>query len=139
MSAIRFVVPGAPVGKGRPRFAKRGNFVQAYTPEKTASYENLVKLSAQEAMQGAELFEGAVSVDIVLYVTPPESWSLKKKRAALNGEVMPTSKPDIDNVVKGIFDACNEIVWKDDKQACDVRVIKRYSNLAKAIVMVRAI
>lgn len=40
--AMNFVVPGEPVGKGRPKFARRGNFVTAYTPEKTASYENLV-------------------------------------------------------------------------------------------------
>lgn len=135
-ATVSFVVPGAPVGKGRPKFARRGNFVTAYTPEKTVSYENLVKVKAEEAMAGRSVIEGAVSVSITLFVTPPVSWSQKKQRAALEGQIFPTSKPDIDNVVKGIFDACNEIVWRDDKQACDVFVCKRYATSAKAIVSV---
>ena len=134
---VAFVIPGTPVGKGRPKFARRGAFTVAYTPEKTASYENLVKVKAEEAMQGRQVIDGAVSVVIALYVTPPASWSLKKQRAALAGEIFPTSKPDVDNVIKGIFDACNEIVWKDDKQACDVRVVKRYAQTARAAVEVR--
>jgi Holliday junction resolvase RusA-like endonuclease len=138
-AAIAFVIPGTPVGKGRPKFARRGNFVTAYTPEKTASYENLVKVKAQEAMNGRAVIEGAVSVVVALYVTPPASWSQKKQRAALAGEIYPTSKPDVDNVIKGIFDACNEIVWRDDKQACDVRVIKRYDQAARAAVEVRSL
>ena len=134
---ISFVVPGTPVGKGRPKFARRGNFVTTYTPEKTASYENLVKVKAEEAMVGRQLIEGAVSVEIMLLITPPASWSQKKQREALEGRIFPTSKPDIDNVLKGIMDACNEIVFKDDKQAVDVRVAKRYGQVARASVEVR--
>jgi Holliday junction resolvase RusA-like endonuclease len=135
-AAVAFVVPGTPVGKGRPKFARRGNFVSTYTPEKTASYENLVKVKAQEAMRGVPPFDGAVSVTIHLWVTPPASWSQKKQRQALNHEVLPTSKPDVDNVIKGIFDAMNEIVWKDDKQAVDVFIRKRYAIAASAVVEV---
>ncbi|OJY07257.1 MAG: crossover junction endodeoxyribonuclease RuvA [Nitrosospira sp. 56-18] len=139
MSEISFVIPGTPVGKGRPKFARRGNFVTTYTPEKTASYENLVKLAAAEAMQGRAVIDGAVSVWIGLYVTPPASWSQKKQRNALNGGIFPTSKPDLDNCIKGIFDACNEIVWKDDKQAVELSVTKRYAEQARAVVQVTAI
>lgn len=138
-AAIAFVIPGTPIGKGRPKFARRGNFTVAYTPEKTASYENLVKVKAEEAMQGQPLFEGAVSVEIALFVTPPASWSQKKQREALAGSIFPTSKPDVDNCLKGIMDACNEIVFKDDKQAVDVKVIKRYADTARAFVKVAAL
>lgn len=139
MSAVDFVIPGPPVGKGRPRFAKRGKFVSTYTPEKTASYENLVKIKAQEAMRGRSPLDGPVALELMLSVMPPASWSKKKKADALSGAVMPTSKPDIDNVLKGICDAMNEIVWIDDKQVCDVRIIKRYSENAEARVAVRAL
>lgn len=138
-ATVAFVIPGTPVGKGRPKFARRGAFVTAYTPEKTASYENLVKLAAAEAMAGRDIIAGAVCVGIHLYVTPPASWSQKKQREALEGRIFPTSKPDIDNVLKGIMDACNEIVFKDDKQAVDVRVVKRYGQVARAAVEVRAL
>lgn len=139
MTAVRFVIPGAPVGKGRPKFARRGAFVTVYTPEKTASYENLVKVKAEEAMQGRELFSGAVSVAIWIYVTPPASWSQEKQRAAIAGEIFPISKPDVDNVAKGILDACNKIVWRDDMQSCDLMVWKRYATSARAHVSVRAL
>lgn len=133
---IAFVIPGAAVGKGRPKFARRGNFVTAYTPEKTASYENLVKIKAHEAMRGRPVIEGPVAVGIHIFVAPPTSWSQKKQKAALASEIFPTSKPDVDNVVKGIFDAMNEIVWRDDKQACDVVVSKRYDAVSSVAVMV---
>ena len=58
-------------------------------------------------------------------------------RAALAGEIFPTSKPDVDNVIKGIFDAMNEIVWRDDKQVVDLTVKKRYAETPMARVMVR--
>ena len=133
-ASVAFVIPGAPVGKGRPKFARRGSFTVAYTPEKTASYENLVKMAAAKAMSGREIISGAVCVGIYLYVTPPASWSLKKQREAIAGRVFPTSKPDLDNCLKGIMDAMNEIVFKDDKQVVDVVVSKRYCTSARAEV-----
>ena len=136
---IVFTIPGTPVGKGRPRFARRGAFVSTYTDSKTASYENLVKVKAEEAMVGRELIAGAVAVTILLFITPPASWSNKKMLQALNHEILPTTKPDIDNVTKAIFDAMNEIVWNDDKQVVDVTIRKRYANTARATVEVRAI
>lgn len=138
-ATIAFVIPGTPVGKGRPKFARRGNFVSTYTPEKTASYENLVRLKAEEAMAGQQPIDGPVEVAIWLFVTPPASWSQKKQRQALAGTIFPTSKPDVDNVLKGILDAMNEIVLKDDKQAVDVRVTKRYGEIARASVEVRTL
>ena len=139
MTVVSFIIPGTPVGKGRPRFARQGAFVRTFTPEKTASYENLVKVKAEEAMKGRPAIDGAVAVTIWLWVTPPASWSQKKQRQALSHEILPTSKPDVDNVIKGIFDAMNEIVWKDDKQAVDVSIRKRYSETARATVEVRVL
>lgn len=138
-ATVAFVIPGTPVGKGRPRFARQGSFVRTFTPEKTASYENLVKVKAQEAMTGKTVFAGAVEVFIRIIVTPPASWSQKKQREALAGEIYPTTKPDWDNVGKGICDAMNEIVFKDDKQVVDARVTKRYGQVAMAAVEVAAL
>jgi Holliday junction resolvase RusA-like endonuclease len=123
---ITFTIPGSPVGKGRPRFAKRGNFVQTYTPEKTASYESLVKLAADVAMAGAVPMDCAIICEIYIEITPPASWSKKRVQQALDGVVMPTVKPDLDNVGKLVLDACNGIVWVDDKQVVKLLVTKCY-------------
>lgn len=134
-----FTIPGVPVAKGRAKFARRGAFVTAYTPEKTVNYENLVKMMAAQAMGGAKPLECPVSAHITLNIIPPASWSLKKRQRALNGELLPTSKPDIDNVVKGMFDAMNGIVFVDDKQVCCLYVAKRYNLTACAVVTVDAL
>lgn len=136
---IVFTIPGQPVGKGRPRFARRGNFVTTYSPEKTANYETLVKIKSSEAMTGHAKFADAVSVVISLFVSVPASWSKKKRAQALDGELKPTTKPDLDNMAKIILDGCNGIVWGDDKQAVDLSVRKRYAETPGAVVEVRAL
>lgn len=134
--AITFIIPGPVVGKGRPKFARRGNFVTTYTPEKTANYENLVKLAAHRAMDGRDHISVAVRCKIVVWVEPPASWSNKKRLAALSGEIHPTSKPDLDNVAKGILDAMNEVVFKDDKQVVELSLSKHYALNSQAVVEV---
>jgi Holliday junction resolvase RusA-like endonuclease len=47
---LHFMVEGTPIGKGRPKFARRGNFVSTYTPTKTRNYEDIIKAAATEAM-----------------------------------------------------------------------------------------
>lgn len=136
---ISFIVPGVPIPKGRARAFVRNGVVIHVTPEKTASYENLVKVKALEAMQGQQPIEGPVCLELTLLFTPPASWSKKKTADALCGFVFPTSKPDIDNVLKGICDAMNEVVFRDDKQVCDVHIVKRYAEVAEARVKVRPI
>ena len=135
---IDFSVPGIPVGKGRPRFARRGNFVTTYTDEKTATHENLVKMAAHRAMNGLAPLGCALTVTIWLYVTVPASWSKKKQAAALSGTLFPTTKPDLDNSAKLLLDACNEIVFYDDKQVVNLSITKRYSNTAMSVVRVIA-
>lgn len=47
---IEFFVPGTPVGKGRPRAARRGAGVVMFTPGRTADYEALVATTAAAAL-----------------------------------------------------------------------------------------
>jgi Holliday junction resolvase RusA-like endonuclease len=135
-AVITFTIPGAPVGKGRPRIARRGRFTSMYTPEKTASYESLVKLAGFEAMAGRELFTDALSVTLDVWVQIPASWSQRKREQAVSGAVRPTTKPDLDNVAKAIFDGLNGIAWKDDVQVVRAVVTKRYSTTPRVEVSI---
>jgi Holliday junction resolvase RusA-like endonuclease len=100
-----------------------------YTPEKTVSYESLVAMAGHEAMAGRPVLEAAVVGRPWTSAWPvPASWSQKKRAAALAGQIRPTTKPDIDNVEKAIFDGLNGVTWKDDVQVVDVRKGKRYSD-----------
>lgn len=137
--AIRFFVPGKPQGKGRPRAVARGKFVRMYTPEKTATYESTVALSASEAMGNKAPMDGPLAVVMRIALPVPTSWSNRKKAQALDGIVLPTTKPDADNVVKGVFDAINGVVWRDDTQVVDLRVIKRYSERPGVLMQVERV
>jgi Holliday junction resolvase RusA-like endonuclease len=126
---LTFTIPGNPVGKGRARVSRRGGFARLYTPEKTANYESLVAMAGQQAMAGRPVIEGAVTVNMRIAVQIPASWSKKKQAAALAGQVYPTTKPDIDNVEKAIFDGLNGVVWKDDVQVVSVVKSKWYGDV----------
>ena len=133
---IAFTIPGEPQGKGRPRVGKIGGHARMFTPAKTAAYEGLIAHAAQQAMAGAAPVECACAVQVSITVSVPRSWSKMKTAAALLGEVYPTTKPDTDNVVKAVFDGMNGVVWRDDVQAVDLAVKKRYGATPGVFVRV---
>lgn len=133
---ICFEIPGQPVAKGRPKFARRGAHVVAYTPAKTVSYENLVKFAATEAMQGMRPSFKPIYLTIELFMQIPASWSAKRRALAESGDIMPTKKPDADNILKGIKDGCNGIVWRDDAQVVRIGLGKLYSDRPRAVVCI---
>ena len=139
MRKIEFFVPGAPVGKGRPRAARRGTGVVMFTPEKTAGYEALVAAAASNAMraEAGPLFTGPLEAVLEMRIPIPASWSKAHKAAALAGTELPTSKPDIDNVVKAILDACNGMVFRDDSQVVILIATKRFSETPGVRVVIR--
>ena len=138
---IEFFVPGAPVGKGRPRAARRGTGVVMFTPEKTAGYEALVAAAASNAMraEAGSLFTGPLEAVLEMRIPIPVSWSKAHKAAALAGAELPTSKPDIDNVVKAILDACNGVVFRDDAQVVMLVATKAFADEPGVRVVIREV
>ena len=134
---LTYMVEGNPIGKGRPKFARRGNFVSAYTPTKTRDYETVIKDAAQKAMGSNELLETPVTVAIYITVPIPQSYSKKRSEACLNGSEKPIKKPDIDNIAKCFLDAMNEIVYKDDTQVLTLHITKVYGTVGMVEVMVK--
>lgn len=133
---IEFIVPGQPVAKGRPKFARRGKNVVAYTPAKTAAYESRVQHAAGAAMAGREPTARPVRLVVSLALEVPASWSKKRRALAIAGTIRATKKPDADNVLKGLKDGCNGIVWKDDAQVVSIELSKAYGETPGASVSV---
>lgn len=133
-----FEIIGEPMGKQRPRFARVGNFTRTYTPKETASYENLVKLY-YEGFGGEYFGSEPLKVKITAYFKIPKSFSKKKVEQALNDEIRPSVKPDIDNCCKIIFDALNGFAFDDDKQIVELTAIKKYSDRPRVVVEIEKI
>lgn len=119
---------GPPMGKQRPKFSTFGKFVKTYTPEKTVNYETLVKLTYLEKYRGSPAMDKPLILRMVAWYQLPGSWSKKKREKALLGRLLPTVKPDLDNIVKIICDALNSLAYTDDKQIVELAVSKRYGD-----------
>lgn len=134
-----FTIPGEPAGKGRPKFSRQGNFVRTYTPEKTVSYENLVKLE-YERQCGGEPFpkDTPLYMRIEAFYSIPKSASRKKAAQMLEGSIRPTKKPDADNIVKIIADSLNGIAYHDDSQIVTCAVRKYYGEIPRVDVLIFA-
>ena len=131
-----FVVYGEPITKGRPRFSRKSG--TTYTPAKTVEYENLIKLSYRESCPDEPLYgnDAQLFVSICAYMAIPSTASKKKRQEMINGNIRPTKKPDVDNIVKTILDAGNGVIWHDDKSVVDVHVSKWYAETPRVEVMV---
>jgi Holliday junction resolvase RusA-like endonuclease len=122
-------------GKGRPKFSNAGGFVRVYTPAKTRKFENVIKAAAKAAMTARSLkpLNEAIGLQVLAYMPIPASWSMKAKVMALAGEIMPTTKPDFENIAK-LIDGINRdelklpIVWGDDAHIVSAHVFKSYSD-----------
>lgn len=136
---MRFIVPGIPVPKGRPRLTTINGSARAYTPKKTKDYESIVAAHAKKAMCGNPLILGGCYLEIELFFQIPSSWSKKKKEQAISGLIRPISKPDCSNVFKAIEDALNLVVWKDDSQVVEGKFSKFYSETPRAIVSIKEV
>lgn len=140
MKQIKFSVPGQPFGKQRPGFSRAGQHVKTYTPDKTVSYENLVKLMYQQEAKG-KMFgkDAALDVRIIAYYEIPKSTSKKKRKAMLEHRLRPVKKPDWDNIGKIVCDSLNKVAYHDDSAVVDAQVRKFYSEQPRVDVIIRVI
>ena len=134
---ITFKVDADPVGKQRARYAKRGNHVMAYTPDKTRNYETLIKAAAIEAMGSSEPLETPVTLYLYIRIPIPKSYSKKRAQDCLNGLEKPIRKPDASNILKSVEDGMNSIVYKDDSQIVNIHVTKVYCSISGIDVCVK--
>jgi Holliday junction resolvase RusA-like endonuclease len=130
---IEFEILAEPYGKGRPRFTRGGH---AYTPEKTRAYEKLVQ-DEYIRQTGGGMYEGPMEVFIKATCRVPKSGTKKDRERKLQGFILPTKKPDCDNIAKTILDALNGIAYKDDSQIVSLHVYKVYGEAGKVEVILR--
>ena len=125
MANYNFVVMGRPKGKGRPRFARRGNFVTTYTPKETEEYEEKIRLAFREKYRNAKPLSGNISIKIMACFGVPKGTS-KKKTAELLDTPYP-KKPDADNISKIVLDSLNTVAFEDDNAVVRLEVTKFYA------------
>ena len=137
---MTLTILGEPMGKQRPRFSTVNGFVKTYTQAKTLNYETLVKheyMSKYDKMFFST--NSQLGVKIVAYFSIPKSHYRYHKKTNTtdldkigqqmkDGFIMPTKKPDTDNIAKLVLDSLNGIAYPDDAQVVCLEVHKLYDE-----------
>ena len=115
-----FTVSGVPVAQPRHRVTRFGAFVPKGHP--IHGYKQAVLLAWQSlpAVYG-EPMPGAVSVGLTFWFPRPAAkvWKTKPMLAEVK-----TTKPDLDNLAKGVLDALQHHAFGDDSQVVELRLSK---------------
>lgn len=112
-SPIVFIVDGEPVPKQSYRSVKGGG----YSDPRVKEWQRRVSWAATLAMQGRSMLEGPVAIRIV--------FCLSNRR-----------RTDLDNLNKGVSDALNGIVFKDDHQVVNLHLVKHIKKNPGILVQV---
>lgn len=132
---LKFVVPGEPKGKARPRVTQNGC---AYTPKETVQYENLVRMEFQRQCGKARFGDDVpLDVRITAYYSIPRSVSKKKRQLMLDRKIRPTKPCDWDNIGKIICDSLNKIAYYDDSRVVDAQVRKFFSDEPRVVIIIQ--
>ena len=132
---MKFIFNIPPKPQSRPRFTRHG---RPYELKDMKEYKQAIERMTKEQLECDKLVDMPLSVSIKFYIEPPQYISKVKKNALeLKQETMRVfRKPDIDNYVKAILDAMNDIVFKDDGQIAVLQAEKVYSLNARTEVTI---
>lgn len=121
-------VSGDPIAQPRPKVSTQGGFARAYTERGHAihAYKQDIALTWKSAVGFS--MSGPVAVDITFSIQKPKS--VKRN--------LPSVKPDIDNFIKGVFDALKDLAWEDDGQVVEVSARKVYGR-PRTVIGVREV
>lgn len=128
---ISFIVEGKPQSKARARtfYNERIGKMQSATPQKTKSYEDLIRWK-YVAAGGRCYADKPLQVDVQAVYPIPTRFNKADKNSAAEGHIRPTTKPDCDNIIKVVLDALNGVAYYDDKQVVCVSCNKYYGKTA---------
>jgi Holliday junction resolvase RusA-like endonuclease len=141
---ISFFVPGLPIAKGsakgipfRRTNGKLGVSITQTNAEKQKPWASIIGVMAQNT--GMRPTDGPVNVDLKFTFTRPKSHYGTGKNKSLVKASAPDFhliKPDLDKIVRCVFDALTGIAWKDDSQCVGVTASKRYGDQAGCLISV---
>lgn len=126
---VYFEVPGPPQGKARARtfYNSKLGRMQSMTPDKTVLYENRIQHCFTESNTVRFFDKEPLQMCIIAYYPVPKSTTKKDRALIAEGRLLPTKKPDADNVAKVICDALNGIAYTDDTQIVSLTVNKKFT------------
>lgn len=117
---MRFEIEIEPMGAVR---TTKGMAGKTAAGQKYAAYKDFIAWQVKQGIR--EPFTKAVGVPLIIFNMPIP----KSKQGKVEPGQLHTVKPDIDNLIKGLFDAANGVAWIDDNRVAELGTIKKvYSD-----------
>ncbi len=121
MRTLSFAIPGIPIPQARARhrvvkLRNGSSFVGQYDPAESRIWKATVAEFAAKARNGGAPFEGPIVLECVFVFPPTASWSQKRMRLLETMEIPKITRPDLKNLIAGVEDGANGILWRDDGQ-----------------------
>jgi Holliday junction resolvase RusA-like endonuclease len=133
MPDLTITIPGKPIAKKRPRFARRGKFVTTYNCQETEEGRFALSVMAQ-LPEGFKPLLGALRLSCDFNMPIPTSATKRQKAEIDIGIRKHVKKPDASNMIKFIEDVLNGIVWNDDSQVVQLEARKLYSHQPSTVI-----
>ncbi len=125
--SITINILGKPQAKQSFKFTRTG--IRYQPKEVKESKQNMTAQIIQQLPKDYKPLTGPVIIEELSFIFPPlKSFSIKKMDKMRQWKLYKITKPDIDNLMKNLFDACNNILWLDDAQIVEIRLIKKIYN-----------
>lgn len=126
-----FEISGIPVPQKQTRFVRSTG--RPYNP--SSKDQSFIQWQVRPYAPKDPL-EGAIEMHLSFYVPIPKSSSKRLRAQMLHGVILPTKKPDFDNLAYLVTNALKTIVYKDDSQITDCIIRKRYSDMPRTVIKV---
>ena len=126
---MRFDFLGKPVAKKRHRTGNGHTYDPQSELKKRMEVEALYQVRER-------MMTGPVKMRINAWFRRPKSHYRSVDKQPVLKESAPnyhTSKPDADNIAKFYKDVLSGIAYEDDRQVCDLRVVKKYSGTFEGV------
>ena len=119
---LSFDVYGIPAPQGSKKSIGHGRFIEA--SKKLPAWRKRVKEAAELAVasQSWVALPGPAELSVVFFLPRPKSVTATRRP-------LPTIPPDIDKLVRSVFDSCTDAgVWDDDSLVCKISAHKMYDD-----------
>lgn len=113
-----FKILGVPKPKQSMKFTRQGI---SYQPKEVKEQERNLKYDIRSQLpEGHIPYDGPLQLSVTFVFPPPAGWSKKKMTDLTLGAIFyKDTKPDLqDNLMKGVCDAMEGIVYTNDSRIC---------------------
>ena len=123
---------GNPRPQIRHKYTRKGNFISTYDPssyDKKKFKKKVLKFAPKEPLKAN------ISLVLIFHMKRPQA-HFKTKDGKLTFKLKDWAekirysacKKDIDNLAKFVLDACNEVLWYDDKYVVELQCRRVYTR-----------